>query len=352
MTAGATMRSEPTIRTPFVRGLLTVSRALGRDPERWLRIYDLPADAESAAEIELPIAAMRRIGDDVASELGDPLLGFHMASVLPEGQLGLIEFLLRNAPTLGDGVRMLIRYSRLINDLTEVTMTTVGDETTVEERLPGEPLAGGAVANEFLLVALTRLVRQLFDPSWRPRRVWFAHPSDREAATLVEFFGTHEIGFGTGANGLAIASADLARPTRKADPALLSVLEQYAASLVAARPVTAFALGPLRDHVRARLPGRPPQLEDVATSLSMSARTLQRRLADHGTSFHALVDDLRRELATSYVADAKVTLGEIAYLLGYSDVRAFLRAFRRWTATTPARYRTAGHRDAKVTATA
>jgi len=71
----------------------------------------------------------------------------------------------------------------------------------------------------------------------------------------------------------------------------------------------------------------------------MSARTLQRRLAAAGLSYHALLDTVRRETAERCVADAELSLGEIAYLVGYSEPAAFHRAFKRWTGVTPQAYR-------------
>jgi AraC-like DNA-binding protein len=71
----------------------------------------------------------------------------------------------------------------------------------------------------------------------------------------------------------------------------------------------------------------------------MSSRTLQRRLADEGVAFAALVDEVRRELALELVRDRARPLGEVAFLLGYAELSPFLRAFRRWTGKTPAAWR-------------
>jgi AraC-like DNA-binding protein len=77
----------------------------------------------------------------------------------------------------------------------------------------------------------------------------------------------------------------------------------------------------------------------VARRLGVSARTLQRRLGEQGTSFAAIVDEVRRDLARREVALGKRSFGEIAFLLGFSQASAFDRAFRRWTGSTPSAYR-------------
>jgi AraC-like DNA-binding protein len=79
--------------------------------------------------------------------------------------------------------------------------------------------------------------------------------------------------------------------------------------------------------------------QEVARRLYMSRRTLHRQLTGEGTSFKALVDDLRRELATRYLSERRMAIAEIGFLLGFSEASAFHRAFKRWFGSTPAEHR-------------
>jgi AraC-like DNA-binding protein len=87
------------------------------------------------------------------------------------------------------------------------------------------------------------------------------------------------------------------------------------------------------------LPEREPLVATIAGKLRMSARSLQRRLQGEGTSFAEVLSDLRRDRALHYLQDRRIAIGEVAFLLGFLDVTAFHRAFKRWTAKTPAEYR-------------
>jgi AraC-like DNA-binding protein len=87
------------------------------------------------------------------------------------------------------------------------------------------------------------------------------------------------------------------------------------------------------------MPHGDPTLTVVAGTMAIGPRTLQRRLRDQGADFKKLVDDTRRRFALRYLGDRKNTLTEVAYLLGYSEVSAFNRAFKRWTGSTPSDYR-------------
>ena len=80
-------------------------------------------------------------------------------------------------------------------------------------------------------------------------------------------------------------------------------------------------------------------MSTIARKLHMSPRSLQRRLQGENTSFATVLFELRRDLAQRYLRDERIAIGEVGFLLGFLDVAAFQRAFKRWTGTTPAQYR-------------
>jgi AraC-like DNA-binding protein len=97
----------------------------------------------------------------------------------------------------------------------------------------------------------------------------------------------------------------------------------------------------VRQQLVERLRDGEPEQGAVARPLGLSERTLQRRLRDEGTTFGALVDDVRLELARMYLGDPELAIFEVAFLLGYSEPSAFNRAFRRWTGASPSEHRRA-----------
>jgi AraC-like DNA-binding protein len=130
-------------------------------------------------------------------------------------------------------------------------------------------------------------------------------------------------------------------PIATADPALLSVLDQYASrSLAAAGPAPSFA-DEVHAALRRQLKANPrtPTLASTASVLGVGTRTLQRRLAAQGSRFCDALDAVRADLANVYVTKGTHTLSEIAFLLGYTELSPFTRAFKRWTGLTPSAYR-------------
>ena len=130
-------------------------------------------------------------------------------------------------------------------------------------------------------------------------------------------------------------------PTVAADPGLTSYLDDLATiKLDELGAEDASLVQRIRQQLWTALPSGRADLWRVASDLGMSARSLQRRLGEDGTSFSRVLDDLRRELSNELLEDRKLAVAEVAFLLGYSEPSAFQRAFRRWRGVTPRRYRT------------
>jgi AraC-like DNA-binding protein len=136
------------------------------------------------------------------------------------------------------------------------------------------------------------------------------------------------------------------RQVPSADEHLYPVLKRYLDRVLAEMPREDDLLASIRRAVGESLRDGDPNLAQVARKIAMGQRTLQRRLREQGVDFKWLVDDTRRRFSLNYLRERKHTLSEIACLLGYSEVSALNRAFRRWTGSTPSDYRRRAASDA------
>jgi AraC-like DNA-binding protein len=138
---------------------------------------------------------------------------------------------------------------------------------------------------------------------------------------------------------VGVEALDEALPS--ADPRLHAVIRSHADRLLEELPRVESLTTRVRELLMTGLASDTATLTHVANTLHISERTLARRLEDEGTSFKLLLEDLRRRLALRYVGDSDLAFSEIAFLLGFSQVAAFHRAFKRWTDQTPLEHRTA-----------
>ncbi len=329
------------MRSQLVAPALAAVAAAGGDVAALRRRFALPASAATDAEVTLPLPAFRAFFDAAAEAAGDPALGVHLAQRLPRGVWGVVEYACRSAATIRDALVRLVRYFGLLNEVVTISFDERGGEGLVEQRVAGEPLALGRHANELFVVALLDRARELSGASCAPTRAWFAHPAPPDPAPVLAAVGTTRVRWRAGGNGFALPRAALDRPLASSDPPLAALLDRQAEQALAGRAAPSRWLGDVRARVRDALAEAPPSLAQLAAALRMSPRTLQRRLGEDGVTFQQIVDDVRRELAIAWVADPRRPLGEIAFLLGYAELRPFLRAFKRWTGRTPAQARLA-----------
>jgi AraC-like DNA-binding protein len=327
------------MRSQLVGPLLALIERRGGDAAALLRRFDLPPTAATDDEVRVSLEGLRAILDAAALAAGDADLGVHLGQQLPRGAYGVLEYSCRSAPTVRDALARIVRYIGLLNELVTITAREERGAAVIEQSIDGEPLCVGRHANEFFVVMLLERTRQLSGAACIPERAWFAHPAPGDTRALVAAVGTDQLRFDAGKNGLALPASVLDLPISSADPTLLALMDKQAEQALAGRTAPTRFLGDVKARIAASLDAAPPEIEELAAALRMSRRTLQRRLGDEGVSFQQLVDEVRRERALELVGDAGRPLGDVAFQLGYAELSPFLRAFRRWTGTTPATWR-------------
>jgi AraC-like DNA-binding protein len=185
-------------------------------------------------------------------------------------------------------------------------------------------------------LAGVHIMRALCGPAWRPQEVCLPFKPPRNAAPLRQALGA-PLRFGAQRMELVFPATDLARPLAMADALLHRMMSERIAELETMAPPS------LADEVRQLLrtlvftTACTPRV--VGLRLGVHVRTLNRRLAEQGTSVSALRDEVRRDTACQLLAQGGKPAGEVGRLLGYSEPAAFTRAFRRWTGLGPAQWR-------------
>jgi AraC-like DNA-binding protein len=138
---------------------------------------------------------------------------------------------------------------------------------------------------------------------------------------------------------IVLAAASLELHVRTAVPGLARVLDRYLRDLVARLPRQGSRLQRVHDAIARSMHGGRASLRATARQLLASARTVQRWLKELGVTHRELVEDLRRDLADRLLSTARLSIAEIASLIGFHDVSGFRRAYKRWTGAAPSRRR-------------
>lgn len=281
--------------------------------------------------------------DKAARHLNDPLLGLRLGQTIAPAHFGIMGYVLLASENVGAALQRVERYQRLMYDISPMRYTIAGDTVALiwgDER--GRP---GALADECGIAALVQFARDITGKPVSPVKVCFVNAKPADTRPYTRFFGC-PVYFAQTETVVQFPLSMLQLPLRQPDDALVGLLEKQAEAMLAQLPDIDDFEQAVRRCLAKLLREGEPSLERVAGAMNVSARTLRRRLEERGLRFRALRDDTLCRLATAYLADARLTLAEIALLLGFSEQSAFGRSFLRWMNCSPGCYRRrlqAGH---------
>jgi len=317
----------------------TLPRKLGEvglSPDAVLRQAGLPAGLFKLERILVSTEEFFALHRGIAEVSNDPAIGLRVGTEERVERYDPIKLAAVSARSFRDAIERSARYKQLTCP-EEIRLMEKGDECEVKfvwllahEQEP--PLLVDVCFAWILTLGQRGTGRPL-----RPKRVEFQRPLAHR-----EMYETHfrcPVKFKATQNALIFSKADMDLPfvTYNAD-LLATVAPQLEAELseqLAQKTFSEQAKGILKQL----LAGQRPGIQDLATELHLSTRTLQRRLTEQGITFQHLLDEARRELARHYLLHSSRELNETAYLLGYEDANSFFRAFHQWEGTSPGQWR-------------
>ena len=327
------------IRAGLVTAVLQFVAGSGGDPARvraaaGLRDGDL-LDPDRMLELDRLAATVAGAAD----ELGDPAFGLHLGANFDLGALGLVTYAVLNASTVEIGMNNLVRYVGTLVEGAQAEIETARGVAVLRSSIEGADPEAFRHVYDGALVLMLRMLRHLVgDGDWRPQAVAMSHGAPADTSLHVRHFGVAPR-FAQRTNEIRFDASILPREVSGSDRSLLPAVEQRLQEVLASEPGDDPWLARLRVEVASRLCDGHPSLQDLAPRLGVSARTLQRQLAERGLVYRDLVQQARHQLAFQYLERTDTDLTEIAFLLGYSELSAFAHAFRRWTGHSPGAHR-------------
>jgi AraC-like DNA-binding protein len=278
----------------------------------------------------------------VAAELcDDPHFGLTVVEHVRPDTYGGLGFVMHASATLGEGLRRLSSFFHLLHQRATLAIVTEGDVVhlrfVTDTDLP--PMALKHPVEFFLSVLLSACRRTTGQPL-RPLAVSFRHDAPQSLEAYRRTFDV-EPTFRQPHAALSLARELLALPHVSPDAGTVFAVERHLRRRLEQLPRdNTFATRVRRALLEELHLGEPP-LPRLAARLRVSERSLQRHLSNEATSLQALLDEVRRDLSMRHLEESTESIAEIAFVLGFSEVSAFHRAFKRWTGSTPGAYRQA-----------
>ncbi len=314
-------------RAPLM--LLAYADEHGLDRDELMRSAGLTDERLRDPDSRIPVTTVQELWGAVIAKTDDEHLGLHVGQYPRMRQMGLVGYVLCHSHDLQQALANLSRYSRIVSETVQFRLETTSDGTILRGHAhPFMVALRHPIEATFSLVV--SLARELTGLKINPARVWLPPSPPDHPGAYSAFFGT-TVSFDCPVAELEFSEEQMRLPTLNPDSTLHAYLIELADSKLA-------ELGDFSDDLVDRvrreiwksLPNRRPDLNLIARQMSMSARTLQRRLSEAGTSFSLILEDLRRELSAELRTNRGFAAADVAFMLGYSESSAYQRAARRW----------------------
>ena len=283
-------------------------------------------------------AAVIALIERAATTLGDASYGLRLGAAQQARDSGMLGFLMLNSPTLLDALSNAQRHFRVLGEGEDIEVERMGPHVTLRFRETDKALRGLRHNSEYIAAIIVRACRDMTRKHISPIRAEFMHGRPNAKVAYADYLAC-PVKFHAEWDALIYETDTMRLPVIGADSKLFVVLERACRKILGPTPKKQDIVHDVRELVIDGLAKGTLHFDDVAAELNMSSKTLERRLADRSTTFSALLDDVRGGLAKRYLTDTDLRLEQIAYLTGYSEPAALVRAFRRWTGTTPMQFR-------------
>jgi AraC-like DNA-binding protein len=325
----------PSVLSSWTRVILDALDALQLDPLPVLRDAGFSLEAFRDPNARFPAIATARLWRGAAVVANDPAFGLLASSFVRPTTFHALGYAVFASATLRDALQRLLRYGHLVSDAADLELESARRSARLKfvvrsGEVPSDP------ALDAVISLIVRTCRMLTDRSFCLLRLELRRPRPADVQPYERFYRC-PLQFDAQHDALTLDATLLDRPLLSANPELArhndDLVRRYLAGMREGTVVDR-----VRDALAEHLSGDASP-DKVATLLGMSARSLQRRLQEQGTSYVQVLRDTRRELAIGHLREAHCSVTEIAFLLGFEDASAFARAFRSWTGLTPSSFR-------------
>jgi AraC-like DNA-binding protein len=323
----------------YVSLVLDYLRATGHAPEALFGAERVAAMEAADAPLRLTAAEYLEMLERAVAVTGDPDLGFNAGVRIQPRHLGVVGYVLMCCATLDEAMQQYDRYVRLVHGIGRPLVERHGNRVEMPLDWPAGSPPPPALA-QLIMTTRARMGRLLTGQDSAVMDVSFQFPAPRDPEAYQRFFGG-EVRFAAARTRLAFSAEYLDVPVIMANPEMARLIRAQAETQMSRLAEEPEFLLALKNVLLQGLAIGRILDEDVAQRMSLSPRTLHRRLKEHGGTFRDLLDEVRKDRARHYLLQTQHSLADIAFMLGYTEQSAFQHAFKRWMGVTPGQYKLA-----------
>ncbi len=326
-------RSVPLIRSSFLSEFPGLVRDLGGPLDAILEDAGLSLEQIEQPTLLIPFDKQVRVLQLAAQRCGCEEFALELAKRQDMAVFGALSILVVQASTVRQGLRMFGRYLHYSVQAVRLDMREEGELVFFAVESPFDVAAGSGQFWDHAVALLCTVTRMVCGQNWVPRSVFLRRPEPEEPGPYSRYFRC-PVAFDSDFSGLVFAGDVLERPVSRSIDTVPERLQQYLRS-----SYEGDFLEQVRRVINSLLPTHNCTSTTVAQCMGYSQRSLQRRLRAEQTSFQQQLDQVRSELAISYLQEPRFSLTDIGELLGFAESSVFTRSFRRWYGVTPSRWR-------------
>lgn len=313
--------------------------AAGVDSAALLRNAGIDPRTLADPNARCPQAQLLRLWQLAVQATRDEAFGLRVSQHIGATTFHALGYAVIASATLREVFERCVRYQHVVSNAVTLHLEAIGDEYHLRCELLNPATAPTPESMDAFAAIWLRTCRSRVGAAYAPRRIYLRRRAPADARPFEALFRA-PITYGAAEDRLVFDRATFDRPLDDANAELAQHNEQVLQRALA--QIDQADIGKrVRTALREQLRHGEPSAAKLATTLHMSLRTLQRRLADIGSSYETVLNDCRRELAHEYLADPRHSISAVAFLLGFSDTSSFTRAFRRWYGCAPSEYRSA-----------
>ena len=334
-----TNRSNSTVAASYLIGLVAYVSEQGFSKEQLLQGSGISETQLDETGSRVSASQYIQLFFNAERLCQDPLLGLHVGLRVMPGNYGVMGYMVMACKNFAEALTKAAKYQKLVGDIGYSDVIFENDECQWRWRTPHEGLPV-SIAEETLTSCITysKWITRHDKP---PLRINFKH---RAPADITPYESSYEcpVYFSQPENSIVFPRSYGDIPLPQFDLDLCAWLDKKATQELEDFHSTHEIISRCKSVICNALPDGLPTLEAVASKLSLTERELRNTLNELDLTYKRLLDQARHYLAVGYLGNPQIELNELAFLLGFSEQSAFQRAFKRWTGTTPGKYRKAG----------